>query len=85
MNLIYDSLFTIDENYDTVPQLVEEYKIENNGIDIYIKLKDIKWHDGTILTSNDVKFTIDLIKQNIDSPYNALVENISSISIINDK
>ena len=23
MNLIYDSLFTIDENYDTVPQLVE--------------------------------------------------------------
>ena len=27
MNLIYDSLFTIDENYNTVPQLVEEYKI----------------------------------------------------------
>lgn len=85
MNLIYDSLFTIDENYDTVPQLVEEYKIANDGMDINIKLKDIKWHDGTILTSSDVKFTVDLIKQNIDSPYNALVENISSISIINDK
>ena len=85
MNLIYDSLFTIDENYDTVPQLVEEYKIENDGMNINIKLKDIKWHDGTILTSSDVKFTVDLIKQNIDSPYNALVENISSISIINDK
>lgn len=85
MNLIYDSLFTIDENYNTVPQLVEEYKIENSGTSINIKLKDIKWHDGTILTSNDVKFTIDLINQNIDSPYNALVENISSISIINDK
>src|SRR5699024_9562063 len=50
-----------------------------------IKLKDIKWHDGTILTSNDVKFTIDLINQNIDSPYSELVDNISSISIINDK
>ena len=44
---------------------------------INIKLKDIKWHEGTTLTSSDVKFTVDLIKQNIDSPYNALVENIS--------
>ena len=72
-------------SYDTVPQLVEEYKIENDGMVINIKLKDIKWHDGTILTSSDVKFTVDLIKQHIDSPYNALVENISSISIINNK
>nr|WP_317331223.1 ABC transporter substrate-binding protein [uncultured Romboutsia sp.] len=85
MNLIYDSLFTIDENYDTVPQLVEAYNIANGGMAINIKLKDIKWHDGTILTSGDVKFTVDLIKQNIDSPYNVLIENISSISIINDK
>lgn len=85
MNLIYDSLFTIDENYNTVPQLVEKYSIENNGMTINIKLKDVKWHDGSILTSNDIKFTVDLIKQNVESPYNSLVENISSISITNDK
>ena len=29
-------------------------------------------------TSSDVKFTVDLIKKNSDSPYNELVENISS-------
>jgi len=85
MNLVYDSLFTINENYDTVPQLVEEYKIINDGLSINIKLKDIKWHDGNMLTSNDVKFTVDLIKKNLDSPYNPLVQNISSISIINEK
>jgi len=85
MNLVYDSLFTINENYDTVPQLVEEYKIINDGLSINIKLKDIKWHDGNKLTSNDVKFTVDLIKKNLDSPYNPLVQNISSISIINEK
>ena len=27
MNLVYDGLFTIDENYNIVPQLVEEYEI----------------------------------------------------------
>ena len=81
MNLIYDGLFTIDENYNTVPQLVEQYKISDDGMSIYIKLKDAKWHDGTPLTSYDVKFTVDLISKSIDSPYYALVENISSVFI----
>ena len=81
MNLIYDGLFTIDENYNTVPQLVEQYKISDDGMSIYIKLKDAKWHDGTPLTSYDVKFTVDLISKSIDSPYYALVENISSVLI----
>lgn len=85
MNLVYDGLFTIDENYNTVPQLVNEYKVSNDGMSINIKLKDIKWHDGTLLTSSDVRFTVDLIKKNIDSPYNVLVENISSISINNSR
>ena len=81
MNLIYDGLFTIDENYNTVPQLVDQYKISDDGMSIYIKLKDAKWHDGTPLTSYDVKFTVDLISKSIDSPYYALVENISSVFI----
>lgn len=81
MNLIYDGLFTIDENYNTVPQLVEQYKISDDGMSIHIKLKDAKWHDGTPLTSYDVKFTVDLISKSIDSPYYALVENISSVLI----
>ena len=85
MNLVYDGLFTIDENYNTVPQLVDEYKVSNDGMSINIKLKDAKWHDGTLLTSSDVRFTVDLIKKNIDSPYNALVENISSISIASSR
>lgn len=85
MNLVYDGLFTIDENYNTVPQLVNEYKVSNDGMSINIKLKDVKWHDGTLLTSSDVRFTVDLIKKNIDSPYNVLVENISSISINNSR
>ena len=46
--------------------------------EIKFKLKDAKWHDGTPLTSYDVKFTVDLISKSIDSPYYALVENISS-------
>ncbi|MGL5346062.1 MAG: ABC transporter substrate-binding protein [Peptostreptococcaceae bacterium] len=85
MNLIYDGLFTIDQNYNVVPQLVEEYGIAQNGMSVDIKLKDAKWHDGTSVTSNDVKFTIDLIQRNPESPYNFLTQNISSVSIQSDK
>jgi ABC-type transport system substrate-binding protein len=82
LNLIYDSLFTVDENYDVVKQLVDEYSVDENFI--YIKLKDVFWHDDTKLTAKDVEFTIDLIKKNEESPYFSLVENIDSLSIIND-
>ncbi len=81
LNLIYDGLFTIDENYNVVPQLVKEYGISQDGMSIDIKLNDAKWHNGKQLTSNDVRFTIDLIQKNSDSPYYALAENISSVSI----
>lgn len=85
MNLLYDGLFTIDQDYNIVPQLVDEYQIEQDGMNINIKLKDSKWHDGSDVTSNDVKFTVDLIQKNSDSPYSIFAKNIDSIQIINDK
>ncbi len=63
MNLVYDGLFTIDQNYNTVPQLVEKYSIGSDGKSINITLKDAKWHDGKSVTSSDVKFTIELIQK----------------------
>lgn len=85
MNLVYDGLFTIDQNYNTVPQLVEKYSIGSDGKSINIKLKDAKWHDGKSVTSSDVKFTIELIQKNSDSPYNIFTNNISSVRIANSK
>lgn len=78
-NLIYDGLFTIDENYNVVPQLLEQYTLLQGGRGIRIKLKDAKWHDGGKVTSDDVRFTVDFIKKTGDSPYNKLVENIASV------
>ncbi|HBF6774369.1 TPA: ABC transporter substrate-binding protein [Clostridioides difficile] len=85
MNLVYDSLFTIDENYNVIPQLVKEYNIAQDGMSIDIKLKDAKWHDGKNVTSNDVNYTIGLIQKSADSPYNELTKNIASVNIKSDK
>lgn len=85
MNLVYDSLFTIDNKYNTVPQLVDTYEIAGDGKSIEMKLKDAKWHNNNEITSSDVEFTIDLIKRSSNSPYKPFVENISSVSIIDNK
>ena len=85
MNLIYDGLFTIDENYNVVPQLVEEYGISQDGMNIDIKLKDAKWHNGKNVTSQDVKYSIELIQKSSESPYKILTDNISSVSTMNNK
>lgn len=79
LGLVYDSLFTIDSNYNAVPQLVKEYRIASDGKSIDIKLKDANWHNGKPVTSEDVEFTINLIKTSEDSSYKPLVENISSV------
>ena len=85
MNLVYDGLFTIDQDYNIVPQLVSEYSIASDGKSMNLILKDAKWHDGSSITSSDVKYTIELIQANTSSPYNTLIENISSVNIINNK
>ncbi|UUV14070.1 ABC transporter substrate-binding protein [Clostridioides difficile] len=85
MNLVYDSLFTIDENYNVIPQLVKEYNMAQDGMSIDIKLKDAKWHDGKNVTSNDVNYTIGLIQKSADSPYNEFTKNIASVNIKSDK
>ena len=85
MNLIYDGLFTIDQDYNVVPQLVKEYSLSSDGKSMNIKLKDAKWHNGNDVTSNDVVYTIELIKKNTTSPYNVFTENIDSVNIANSK
>lgn len=86
LNLIYDGLFEIDENYNIEPRLVEEYTKSSDGKSIKIKLKsDATWHNNKSVTSSDVSFTIDLIKKTKDSPYTTLVENIKSVDISDSK
>lgn len=85
MDLVYDSLFTIDSNYNAVPQLVESYSILSDGKSMEVKLKDAKWHNGNPITSSDIDFTVNLINSSQASPYKALIGNISNISIIDSK
>ncbi|MGM9535468.1 MAG: ABC transporter substrate-binding protein, partial [Intestinibacter sp.] len=86
LNLVYDSLFEFDENYDLQPKLVNSYSVssDNKSVDITLK-SGIKWHNGKSLTASDVKYTYDLIKSKKESAYYNLVSNISSINVSGSK
>lgn len=61
--LMFSRLLHYDEtghlNYD----LATDIKINSNNTIYTISIRpDVKWHDGTSLTANDIAFTIDLMK-----------------------
>lgn len=85
LSLVYDSLFTIDENYNIIPQLVKDYSLHSNGLGIDITLKDATWHNGKNVTSEDIEYTIDIIKNNTASPYNVFVNNIERVELNSHK
>ena len=82
---VFSGLFTLDRNGNVVPDLVEEWGEEKNSI--FIKLRDkILWHDGRSLTTDDLVFTINLMKDpSFEYPYLADIEFIKEIVKIDSK
>lgn len=82
--IIFEPLFTLDENYKLQSCLAKE--ISKTGDKIYlVKLRnDVRWNGtDTKFKANDVKFTIDKLKE-ISSIYSNNVSNIESTEIIDD-
>src|SRR5258708_1966910 len=40
-------------------ELAESYQVSPDGLKITFKLRDAKWHDGTPITADDVKWSLD--------------------------
>lgn len=61
--LIYSRLVTFDERGNPVADAAESWGISQDGTIYNFQLRpDIVWHDGTKLTTADVAFTIDMLK-----------------------
>lgn len=88
---LFDALFRIDPEGRFQPALAAEVPttenggISKDGLEWRIKLRDdVKWHDGTPFTAEDVKFTLELV---VDPNFrswrtagHSLVRNITVVS-----
>jgi len=81
-SLIYESLVTLDENYKPQPLLCETFGTTTDCKTwTYNLKKNVRWHDGTLFTAYDVKFTIDSMRKEQYSYYYHCVKNISDVTV----
>ena len=53
--MIYDTLFSVDENLEPRPQMVGDYSVSDDGLTYSFTLRDgLTFHDGSPVTSADV-------------------------------
>lgn len=80
--LIYSSLFRLDENLGLQKDLVDTYNVDTAGGSVSLKLReDAKFGDGSAVTASDVRYTILQIQRlGSDSPYYHDVAKIQSVS-----
>jgi peptide/nickel transport system substrate-binding protein len=66
---LYNGLMKLDANTNPVPDLAESLKVVDNDTLEFKLRKGVKFHDGSEMTSDDVKFTIErLLDDNFASP-----------------
>ena len=68
--LVYDTPIGLDGNGAWTPELAKDWSVSADGLTWTMHLVDnAKFHDGTPLTSDDVKFTLELYRDTADFPY----------------
>ncbi len=62
---IFNRLVKLDASKQIIPDLATDWDVSEDGKTVTFNLRDdAKWHDGEKVTSKDVKYTFDTIKEN---------------------
>lgn len=79
--LIYDPLVRYDGNYDPIPCLAADWSISDDKLEWTFNLRDdVEWHDGEPFTSDDVKFTYELmLNTGLGYMYSSYLDGITDI------
>lgn len=82
---IYNSLFSLDNSYNVIPELATGYEVSADGLTITIPLQPLAtWHDGKPVTSKDVKYTLEQIVSDKAATASGLIGAISKVDATDD-
>lgn len=81
--LIYEPLVDLTSDYKAKPCLAKEWAKQGDNSYIIKLRENVKWSNGQIFTSDDVKFTIDKLKE-ISSIYSYNVQHIIGLDKVDD-
>lgn len=82
---IYHRLTKLDATKSPVPDAAESWDVSDDALTITFHLKDyLKWTDGEPLTSKDVKYTFDYVKDNPETYFSSSMKIVDSIEAPDD-
>lgn len=80
--LLYQSLFTVDKDYNVEPQLCKKYSVSQDRKTYVFYVENATFSDGTALTVSDVAASLEAARQG--SVYSGRLTNVESISLTAD-
>jgi peptide/nickel transport system substrate-binding protein len=81
VNAVYDYLVDIDPKNNVVPRLATEWSTSSDGLNWTFKLANAKFHDGSSLSTADVIWTFDRLRDPANGfPTSDLYKNIVTIT-----
>lgn len=76
--LIYEGLVAFDPEMNVEPGLAQNWSISEDGQSIdFVLRNNVKWHDGEAFTAEDVIFTYQVIKGNLQQIQNTSIYRMS--------
>jgi len=81
---VYDYLFTVNQAEQIVPSLAKSYTVSTDGLTYILTLQSgVTFHDGSALTADDVKFTINrLTDKKLGSSAASLFSGVTAIDVL---
>jgi peptide/nickel transport system substrate-binding protein len=68
--LVYDTPIAITPEGEYVPELATSWEVSDDGLTWTLEIVDgVTFHDGTPLTSEDIKYSLELYRDTADFPY----------------
>lgn len=75
---LFASLLRYDDGWTPQPYLAESWKVSDDGLSVTVHLvKGATFHDGKPITSEDVAFSIDTVKEN--HPFKSMFAPVESV------
>lgn len=85
LELIYEPLFELNQNYEAVPVLASDYNVSPDGRIFEINIKDgVLWHDGSAVDAYDAAYTVKQILSGTTN-YTNMLSDVADYRAINSK
>jgi peptide/nickel transport system substrate-binding protein len=82
---VYSTIVRLDPKGEPEPGLAESWEVAPDGLTYTFRFhKDIKWHDGTPFTSQDVAWSLLNVNKKYNGPAGGLLEAVEAIETPDD-